>query len=203
VLFSRRTLYLPLPSGERVGVRGYRVRSQNSDPPHPLASLTTSPQRGEVKIESRSRDADAPEACQRHCKSPPQKRREAERRKAHPSMAAPHDSMLPSSRARARQRSLRGSLASRRSAAALAKANASTFGSAPDPRFLRPGFNGRYPLSPVSSLPRTAGAGRSAGRSGTRSRPGAVCETARGDRTRCRKSDRIRNAPFTSELACM
>jgi integrase len=32
---------------------------------------------------------------------------------------------------------------------------------------------------------------------------GAVCETARGDRTRPRNQDRIRNAPFTSELcAC-
>jgi hypothetical protein len=70
---------------------------------------------------------------------------------------------------------------------ALAKANVSAFGSTPDPRFLRPGFNGRYPSSPVSSLPRTAGAGRSAGRSGTQSRPGAVCETARGDRTRSAK----------------
>ncbi len=98
--------------------------------------------------------------------------------------AAPHKQMLPPDYARARQRAKRSPLASRRSAAALAKADASTFGSAPDPRFLRPGANGRYPCSPVSSLPRTAGTGRSAGRSGTQSRPGAVCETARGHRTR-------------------
>jgi len=116
--------------------------------------------------------------------SPPNKRREAERRKAQCLGAAPHNPMLPPDYARARQRAKRSPLASRRSAAALAKADASTFGSAPDPRFLRPGANGRYPCSPVSSLPRTAGTGRSAGRSGTQSRPGAVCETARGHRTR-------------------
>ena len=43
---------------------------------------------------------------------------------------------------------------------------------------------GRYPLPPVCSLPRSAETGRSAGRAGTRSRPGAACETARGHRTR-------------------
>ena len=109
-------------------------------------------------------------------KAPPRnRRREAERRKAQPTLTASRGM---------RQRPMRGPLAFRRSTAALAKANASTFGSAPDPRFLRPGANGRYPFLPVSSLPRTAGTGLSAGRSGTQSRPGAVCETARGHRTR-------------------
>jgi hypothetical protein len=46
-------------------------------------------------------------------------------------------------------------------------------GSASVPRFLRPGCIGRYPLPPVSSQPRSAETGRSAGRSVTRSRPGA------------------------------
>ncbi len=56
-------------------------------------------------------------------------------------------------------------------------------GSAPVPRFLRPGCLGRYPSPPVSSLPRSAETGRSAGRAEARSRPGTVCETARGNRT--------------------
>ncbi len=43
---------------------------------------------------------------------------------------------------------------------------------------------GCYPLQPVSSQPRSAETGRSAGRAGTQSRPGAACETARGHRTR-------------------
>ena len=49
-----------------------------------------------------------------------------------------------------------GPLASRRSTAALAKADASTFGSAPDPRFLRPGSTGvtRFRLSLVYRAPR-------------------------------------------------
>ena len=67
----------------------------------------------------------------------------------------------------------RGALAFRRSAAALARANASAIGSAPVPAFpeTRPG--GRYPLRPVTSLPRSAETGRSAGRAVTQSRPGA------------------------------
>ncbi len=65
----------------------------------------------------------------------------------------------------------RGALAFRRSAAALARANASAIGSAPVPAFpeTRPG--GRYPLRPVTSLPRSAETGRSAGRAVTQSRP--------------------------------
>jgi hypothetical protein len=50
----------------------------------------------------------------------------------------------------------RGALAFRRSAAALARANASTLGSAPVPCFLRPGLAGvtRFGLSPVNRAPR-------------------------------------------------
>ena len=84
---------------------------------------------------------------------------------------------------RARQRADRGPLAFRRSTAALAGPDASSIGSAPVPRFLRPGCIGRYPLPPVSSLPRSAETGRSAGRAVTRGRPRTVCETVRGDRT--------------------
>ena len=55
----------PLPSGERepntegaTRVRGDRPRkSAPSNPPHPLATLATSPHRGEVKINQRSRCA--------------------------------------------------------------------------------------------------------------------------------------------------
>jgi hypothetical protein len=109
-------------------------------------------------------------------------------------------SVLPPNRARARRRSQRGPLASRRSTAALAKALTPRLN--PGPRFLElPGANGR--TLPGASAASTSQTGRSAGRVDARSRPGAICETARGDRTRCRKTDRIRNAPFTSELcAC-
>jgi hypothetical protein len=68
--------------------------------------------------------------------------------------------------------------------AALARANASAVGSAPVTALPETRRGGRYPLPPISSLPRSAGTGRGAGRAGTRSRPGAVCETARGHRTR-------------------
>ena len=94
--------------------------------------------------------------------------------------ACPYLFLLP----RLRGRLGGGAPAFRRSIAALARPVATSIGSAPDPRFLRPGSFGRYPLSPVSSLPSTSETGRSAGRSGTQSRPGAVCETARGHRTR-------------------
>jgi hypothetical protein len=76
-----------------------------------------------------------------------------------------------------------GPLAFRRPTAALAAPDASGIGSASVPRFLRRGFLGRYPWLPVSSLPRSAETGRSAGRSVSRSRPGTACETARGNRT--------------------
>jgi hypothetical protein len=79
---------------------------------------------------------------------------------------------------------IRGPLAFQRSAAALARANASAVGSTPVTALPETRHGGRYPLPPVCSLPRSAGTGRCASRAGTRSRPGAVCETARGHRTR-------------------
>jgi hypothetical protein len=84
----------------------------------------------------------------------------------------------------ARQRLGREPLAFRRSAAALARANASAVGSAPVPAFPETRLDECYPLSPVSSLPSSSEAGRRAGRAVAQSRPGAVCETARGHRTR-------------------
>jgi len=49
--------------------------------------------------------------------------REAERRQAHPSMSAPHSQTLPPESARARMRSQRGPLASRRSDHGACRAN--------------------------------------------------------------------------------
>jgi hypothetical protein len=65
------------------------------------------------------------------------------------------------------------------------------------PRFLKPGCIGRYPLPPVSSLPRSAETGRSAGRAVARSRPGADCKSARGLRSRSvfRCASRTRPSP--------
>jgi hypothetical protein len=51
------------------------------------------------------------------------------------------------------------------------------------------------------SLPSTSETGRRAGRSGTQSRPGAVCETARGLPRSLRSRDRIRTAPFGERAA--
>jgi len=75
---------------------------------------------------------------------------------------------------------LRGALAFRRYAAALARANASAVGSAPVPAFPETRSGGRYPLRSVSSLPSSSETGRHAGRAVAQSRPGAVCETVPG-----------------------
>jgi hypothetical protein len=101
-----------------------------------------------------------------------------------------------------RQRVRQDALASRRSTAALARADASTIGSAPEPRFLRPGGDGRYPFSPVSSQPSSSETGRSAGRSATQSRPRCgVTTPARGHRTRSVSRIVSRNALQMSEMA--
>ena len=91
---------------------------------------------------------------------------------------------ISNGRAAARPRALRSPLAFRRSTAALAGPDVSSIGSAPDPRFLRHGRAGRYPAQACHSLPSTSETGHCAGRSGTQSRPGAVCKTARGHRAR-------------------
>jgi hypothetical protein len=110
------------------------------------------PQAGEVKGKSISfsRRVFAPELCQTANERPPDKegRRSAERRiqpcPRHTSRRC-HLNMRG-----ARQRALRSPLAFRRSTAALAEPDASSIGSAPDPRFLRPGRAGRYPAKPVT-----------------------------------------------------
>ena len=107
-------------------------------------------------------------------------RREAERRKG----ATFH---WPRHTIRCRHRTMRGRgsgpirgpLAFRRSAAALARTNASAVGSAPVTALPETRRNGRYPLPPISSSPRSAGTGRCAGRAGTRSRPGPIGKMSR------------------------
>jgi hypothetical protein len=80
---------------------------------------------------------------------------------------------------RARPRAHRSTLAFRRSTAALAEALTPQLSSGP--RFLEPpGANGR--TLPGASAASSSWTGHSAGRAGPRSRPGAVCETARGHR---------------------
>ena len=79
---------------------------------------------------------------------------------------------------------LRGALAFRRSAAALARANASAVGSAPVPAFPETRSNGRYPLRPVTSLPSSSETGRHAGRAVAQSRPRADGKSARRHRPR-------------------
>jgi hypothetical protein len=109
-------------------------------------------------------------------------RREAERRQAH--RPCPHHTIECCHSIAARQRLDREPLAFRRSAAALARANASAVGSAPVSAFPQTRSGGRYPLQSVCSLPSSSETGRDAGRAVTQSRPGTVCETARGHRTR-------------------
>jgi hypothetical protein len=79
---------------------------------------------------------------------------------------------------------IRGAPAFRRSAAALARANASAVGSAPVPAFPETRPDGRYPLRSVSSLPSSSETGRDAGRAVAQSRPGADGKSARRHRAR-------------------
>jgi len=111
----------------------------------------------------------------------------AERREAHPTNSAQHRSALPlhdaSGAGRAADKCtqsaqlicFRGALAFRRSAAALARANASAIGSASVPAFPETRSGGRYPLRSVSSLPSSSETGRLAGRAVAQSRPRAEC----------------------------
>jgi hypothetical protein len=140
--------------------------------------------RGEVKSRSRSRDAAASESCCwrlakwknrhslfRHSQIPP--RREAERRQAHPAMI---------------RASGRGSGLLRKPARLSALHRGSWLGDRTPPLSLGPRFldhrvqTGFHPLR--ASAASSSQTGRSAGRAGPQGRPGAVCETARGRRTR-------------------
>ena len=98
-----------------------------------------------------------------------------------PSMSASHDRMLSSDRYAAAARSRAARLSALRRGT---RQNASAVGSAPVPAFPETRLDGCYPLSPVSSLPSSSETGRHAGRAVAQSRPRAVCETARGHRTR-------------------
>ncbi len=191
---SRRASFLPRESGEggppcAAGWwKGRRTRrnfctdneAPSQRPPPPRCAWSPSPaSRGRMTCDPVLAMRLRIRVLPRHCKKALPKASPTKKGGGAPTGALslePHQRMRP--------RSQRRPLAFRRSTAALARADASTIGSAPVPRFLRPGFIGRYPLSPVSSQPRSAETGRSAGRSGTQSRPGAACETARGNRTR-------------------
>jgi hypothetical protein len=123
-----------------------------------------------------SRRAHVPELClrpRRKIVSPPGTKEGAERRKAHANHCRHADRVrnAPLVRVRGGSAHFRGALAFRRSAAALARANASAVGSAPVPAFPETRPDGRYPLRSVTSLPRSAETGRRAGRAVARSRP--------------------------------
>jgi hypothetical protein len=89
---------------------------------------------------------------------------------------APRQRMLPSVRAS-------GALALRRSTAVLAAPDASGHRLSPSPALPETRRIRALPSAACLSLPRSAETGRRAGRAVTRGRPGAVCETARGNRT--------------------
>ena len=178
---------IPIPLARCPPKRDCRDIGERSD----AVLRTAMPGNDDDDVRSRSRDASASEfSCKRHESFAFQQegRRSADRR--HPTCPHPYG---------VRRRADRRTSAFRRSTAALARPVATSIGSAPDPRFLRPGSFGCYPLSPVSSLPSTSETGRSAGRSGTQSRPGAVCETARGHRTRSTFRIASRKRPSLNE----
>jgi hypothetical protein len=131
--------------------------------------------------------------------SPPsdqKKPREAERREAQPSIvrAAPADVATcgrfgRGSAPRIRHANVRNASASGRARLPALHCGTRQAGRIQHRLSSRPALpetrlGGRYPFSPVSSLPSTSETGRSAGRSGTQSRPGTECKSARGHRTR-------------------
>ncbi len=108
--------------------------------------------------------------------SPPAIKRGAERRKAHPAnvRACFGARQRPLTFTLARLREREGGAArlpALRSGTRHASRNQHWLSSRPALPETR--LDGRYPLAPVSSLPSTSETGRSAGRSGTQSRPGA------------------------------
>ena len=188
----------PLPLRERVKSARSALAEGPAAAAHPtLASLraATLPLQGRGKASAFSRRASRPSFAARTKAtdvSPPNKkgRRSAGRRKRnwpHHTNRCRHLSALRARRAprtiRLREPPASGALAFRRSTAALAEVSR--------PRLSTSGqvswdaaCSGRYPrfLSQSSgSTPRT---GRNTGGHDARSRPGAVCETARGNRTR-------------------
>jgi hypothetical protein len=108
----------------------------------------------------------------------------AERREAHPTMAAPHRQMSPSESAGARQRALSG----RARLPALRRGTRRTrriqYRLSSSPAFPETKAWRALPAFTCHSLPSSSETGRGAGRAVAQSRPGAVCETARGHRPR-------------------
>ena len=166
---------LPLPAcGERVGVRGPMGIAQNRGCAPSPARLRSLRELRAIAPSTMLRMVPLPcTACRggtnnfvlamrQHPsfarttlkKRPP--RKGAERRQAHPTMHRATHPDVASRIARARKRADRSALAFRRSAAALARPVATSVGSAPDPRFLRPGLAGvtRVRLSRVYRAPR-------------------------------------------------
>jgi hypothetical protein len=141
---------------------------------------------------------------------PDKQGREAERRQAHPTMSAPHLQTLPPESARARKRADRRQVYAvcanhlRRPARLSALHRGSWLGDRTPPLSLRPRFpdhrmqTGFHPLR--ASAASSSQTGHRAGRAVSQGRPGAVCETARGHRTRSTFRDRLENAPFMSEI---
>ena len=113
--------------------------------------------------------------------------------------ASPRDQMLPP--ARASGAAARPAGRARLSALHRGSRQAVTPRLSPGPRFLEPpGANGRtLPGASAASSSRT---GRNAGRAGPQGRPGAVCETARGHRTRPASQIASGMRPFDGRVDC-
>ena len=181
VIFFSYDFILPREAGRGTALREQRggrgvgfTAGLCAAPPPPCFAWFPSPaprgRKNKIVLATRC----APEAC-----VPPPRPGLPEGRR---SAAKAQPSIWPRHTIRCRHRTMRGRgsgsyrepLAFRRSAAALARANASAVGSAPVTALPETRRNGRYPLPPVCSLPRSAGTGRCAGRAGTRSRPGPI-----------------------------
>ena len=134
---------------------------------------------------------------------PLQKRREAERRKTHPTTdRAPTFILQPlagEDKGGGAARVRRDALASRRSTAALAR------GFTPGwlnsrPCFLGLGSGGRYPPSPVPVQGKHLRTGRSTGVNDARSSPGTGRNPARGNRPRSTFESTLAKGPSVNEM---
>ena len=114
------------------------------------------------------------------------KKREAERRKAHANHRRHADKcVVCAARLRSgRQRALSGRARLPALCGGTRQGERIAVGSAPVPAFPETRSRGRYPLRSVTSLPRSAETGRSAGRAVAQSRPGADGKSARRHRPR-------------------
>jgi hypothetical protein len=122
------------------------------------------------------------------------KPREAERREAHPTNVRAAPARVATCRRLGRGSAPQTSVRSLRNSSAFGRARVPALrcGTRQGERIRRwlssrtalpeTRLGGRYPLRPVRSQPSSSETGRYAGRSGTQSRPRALCETARGHR---------------------